>query len=118
MVFNLEVGDIVQSVYDYVDIAWKTTLAGSTVLLLTRLILQTIYAIDHWFLFVLFFSLTGLFISRYFIPQRVTISNLLKDFVVIVLVLTISLYLILPFSITGASFLSKKITSSLAVINS
>ncbi len=46
VVFNLEVGDIVQSVYDYVDIAWKTTLAASTILLLTRLILQTIYATE------------------------------------------------------------------------
>lgn len=113
IVFNVEVGDIVQSVYDYVDIAWKTTLAGSTILLLMRLILQTIYAIDHWFLFVLFFALTGLFVSRYFSPQRVTLSNLLKEFVVLVLVLTVSLYLILPFSITGASLLSKKITSPL-----
>ena len=30
--FNLEIGDIVQSVYDYVDIAWKTALAGGAVL--------------------------------------------------------------------------------------
>lgn len=110
VVFNLEVGDIVQSVYDYVDIAWKTTLAASTILLLTRLILQTIYAIDHWFLSVLLFALTGFLVSRYFIPQRVTLSNLLKEFVVLALVVTISLYFILPFSIIGASVLSKRIT--------
>ena len=110
VVFNLEVGDIVQSVYDCVDIAWKTTLAGSTILLLARLILQTIGAINHWFLSVLFFAITGLLASRYFIPQRVTLSNLLKEFVVFLLVLTISLYLILPFSIAGASALSKRIT--------
>ena len=30
--FNLEVGDIVQSIFDYVDTAWKTTLAAATVL--------------------------------------------------------------------------------------
>ena len=79
VVFNMEVGDIVQSVYDYVDIAWKTTLAGSTILLLTRLVLKTIYAIDHWFLSLLFFALTGFLVLRYFIPKRVTLSNLLKE---------------------------------------
>ena len=49
--FNLEVGDIVQSVYDYVDVAWKTALAGGTILLLIQLILQTIQLFDHWCLF-------------------------------------------------------------------
>ena len=40
--FNLEIGDIVQSVYDYVDIAWKTALAGGTFLLITRLSLEAV----------------------------------------------------------------------------
>ena len=46
--FNLEIGDIVQSVYDYVDIAWKTALAGGTVLLITRMSLEAVTTIDHW----------------------------------------------------------------------
>ena len=39
--FNLQVGDIVQSIYDYVDIAWKSALAGCTILFLMRMVLQT-----------------------------------------------------------------------------
>ena len=46
--FNLQLGDVVQSVYDYVDIAWKTALAGGTVILLTRLMLKSVRLIDHW----------------------------------------------------------------------
>ena len=38
--FSFQVGDLVQSVYDYVNIAWKTVLAGGTVLLITRLALE------------------------------------------------------------------------------
>ena len=49
--FNLQVGDIAQSIYDYVDVAWKAALAGGTVLLLIRLILQAMQLIDQWCLF-------------------------------------------------------------------
>lgn len=48
--FNLEVGDMVQSIYDYVDVAWRTALAGGTILLLMRIVLQVIQSVDHWLL--------------------------------------------------------------------
>ena len=46
--FNLEVGDIVQSIYDYVDVAWKTALAGGTILLLIQLILLASLIVGSW----------------------------------------------------------------------
>ena len=53
--FSLEVGDLVQSVYDYVNIAWKTVLAGGTILLITRLALDGVTLVDHWVLALVFF---------------------------------------------------------------
>ena len=49
--FSLQVGDLVQSVYDYVNIAWKTVLAGGTILLMTRLALDGVSLIDHLYRF-------------------------------------------------------------------
>lgn len=108
--FNLEIGDIVQSIYDYVDIAWKTALAGSTILLLMRLLFLTIGSIDHYFLALLLFSLSGFLYFSQFFPQRVKLNRFLKEIVLFLFVLTLTLYLILPFSISGAAFLSKRIT--------
>jgi len=111
--FNLQLGDIVQSVYDYVDISWKTALAGGTVLLLTRLMLQTINLMDHWSLSILFFILLALLISRSFFAAYTQISDLLKEIALFLVVLTSVLYFILPFSVSGAAFLSKAITQPL-----
>jgi hypothetical protein len=111
--FNLQLGDIVQSVYDYVDISWKTVLAGGTVLLLTRLMLQTVNLIDHWSLSMLFFVLLALLISRGFFPAYTTISGLFKEISLFFAVLATVFYFVLPFSISGAAFLSKAITQPL-----
>jgi hypothetical protein len=108
--FNLEIGDLVQSIYDYVDIAWKTALAGSTILLLMRLLFLTIGSIDHYFLALLLFFLSGFLYFSLFFPKRVKLNRLLKEIVLFFLVLTVTLYFILPFSISGAAFLSKRIT--------
>jgi len=111
--FNLEIGDIVQSVYDYVDIAWKTALAGGTVILLTRLLLQSVALIDHWCLSMMFAALFAFLIVSWFFPKYVKISRLLKEATFFLTVFSVVLYIVLPFSITGAAFLSEKITKPL-----
>jgi len=111
--FNLEVGDIVQSIYDYVDIAWKTALAGGTVLLLMRLVLQTIQLFDHWFLFATLLISMILFLLTWLLPGFTRSCRFLKECLLFITVLTIALYIILPGSIAGAAFLSKKITRPL-----
>ena len=55
--FSFQVGDLVQSVYDYVNIAWKTVLAGGTILLMTRLALDGVTMADHWVMVLAFFFL-------------------------------------------------------------
>jgi len=111
--FNLEIGDIVQSVYDYVDIAWKTALAGGTVILLTRLLLQSVALIDHWCLSMMFAALFVFLIVSWFFPKYVKTSRLLKEATFFLTVFSVVLYIVLPFSITGAAFLSEKITKPL-----
>lgn len=52
--FNLEVGDVVQSAYDYVDVAWRTVLGSAAVLLGTRYLLQAADLAAPWFLAAVF----------------------------------------------------------------
>ncbi len=111
--FNLEVGDIAQSIYDYVDVAWKTALAGGTVLLLIQLMLQTMQLIDHWCLFALLLVVLSLFLLRWFFPKQERLNRILREALMFVSVLTIAFYMILPLSIAGAAFLSKQITQPL-----
>ncbi len=111
--FSIQIGDLVQSIYDYVDIAWKTALAGSTILLLMRLMYLFIGTVDHYFLALFFFSCSGLLIFSLSFPGNGTLKRVLKEGVVFLAVINATLYLVLPLSISGAAFLSKKITQPL-----
>ena len=111
--FNLEVGDIVQSVFDYVDTAWKTTLAAATILLLMRLILQTIQSIDHWFLFVTLNLGLVVFLFHWWLPRHRKPHQAIKEGLLFVGCLAVALYVLLPISVGGASYLSNRITRPL-----
>ncbi len=111
--FSLEIGDAVQSIYDYVDTAWKTVMAGSAILLLMKLALSTIQTVGHWFLFTaLLFSLV-LFLLNWIMPKKNRAHHLLREALLFSSVMCVALYLILPVSVGMASFLSKKITQPL-----
>jgi hypothetical protein len=111
--FNLEVGDLVQSMYDYVDVAWRTALAGGTILLLMRIVLQVVQSVDHWFLVGSLLLYLIVFLSRCFLPQQIQHRRMLKECLLFVASIAVALYLILPLSIGGASYLSNKITRPL-----
>lgn len=108
--FNLEIGDIVQAVYDYVDVAWKTALAGGTVLLMTRMCLEAVALIDHWCLAAMLLGVGFFLIFRWFLADCQRMTRVVRESTIFLVVLTLILYVILPISITGASFLSKRIT--------
>jgi hypothetical protein len=108
--FNLEIGDIVQAVYDYVDVAWKTAMAGGTILLMTRMFLEAVALIDHWCLAIMLFFLGVFLLFDWFLSGYGRTIRMIRESTLFLLVLTLILYIILPLSITGASFLSKKIT--------
>jgi len=108
--FNLEIGDIVQPAYDYIDVAWRTVLTGSVVLLMTGYFLQAAAILDHWCLsitlLVLFLSLA----TSWFLPSFHRVCHVLKHASLILVVITAALYVIFPLSVTGGAALSKIIT--------
>ncbi len=111
--FNLELGDIVQSVYDYVDIAWKTALAGGTVILLTRLALKAVGLVDHWCLAFALLAVSMMLMAKWFLPERSRIQRIMRETTFFTVVFTCVFYLVFPFAIAGAAFLSEKITDPL-----
>jgi hypothetical protein len=111
--FNLEIGDIVQSVYDYVDIAWKAALAGGTVVLMTRLALQAAEMIDNWCLALTFAAALLTVAISWLPPGRRRFGGLFREGLFFLAVATLVFYLVFPLSITGAALLSEKISGPL-----
>lgn len=111
--FSFEVGDLVQSVYDYVNIAWKTVLAGGTILLITRLALDGVALVDHWVLTLAFFLLLLLAAVQGLFPRRRAIAQILKSFTATCGFVAVLLYLVLPLAVLGASWLSDALTRPL-----
>ncbi len=111
--FSFQVGDLVQSVYDYVNIAWKTVLAGGTILLMTRLALDGVTMADHLVMALAFFFLLMLAAVRGLFPGRVEMARLLRSGAVTCAFAVVLLYLILPLAVFGASRLSERLTRPL-----
>lgn len=108
--FSLELGDIVQPVYDYVDIAWRAALAGGSVIVGMQLALKGLRFIDHWALTFLGLILVGYYLAMWSLPQKARLHNGFKEATRFAVTLCVALYLLLPLSVTGAAALSQKIT--------
>ncbi len=102
---QLQIGDVVQSAYDYVDIAWRTLLLGSICLLSMQYLLEVADLLGQLALGIfLVLMAVGLLWRRP--PQALRDARLLAWLGVLVL------YLFLPLSILAASALSRQITQS------
>lgn len=111
--FNLQIGDIVQSLYDYIDIAWKAACAGCSLLFVMKILLQTLSATGHFVLGALF-ALWGMhYLLILFFPAQRIITGCIKSSVRSLGFLSLILYIILPASIAGTALLSKHITRPL-----
>jgi hypothetical protein len=110
---ELQYGDVVQSLYDYVDVAWKTSLAGGAVLLLTKLLLNAVSQVDQWFLVVALAALLVCCVVDGFLPRLAILSRACKPLFSLFIVLSAVLYLVLPFTVVAASFLSARISAPL-----
>jgi hypothetical protein len=108
--FNLELGDIVQPVYDYVDIAWKAALAGGSIIVGMQLALQGLTFIDHWTLAGMLLFIAGGYITQWIRPQWLGLNKGLKEAIRFAATLSIVFYLLLPLSVAGAAALSYHIT--------
>jgi hypothetical protein len=108
--FNLELGDIVQPVYDYVDIAWKAALAGGAIIVGMQMALEGLPFIDHWTLAGLLLLLSVGYLTQWIFPKWLGLQKGLKEAVRFVTTLSIAFYLLLPLSVSGAAALSYHIT--------
>jgi len=108
--FNLEVGDVAQPAYDYVDIAWRTVLTGSVVLLMTRYFLAIAASFDHIAIALAFVFLVIMLILKWYWPGRRRLRMAVKSLALIFVVLAVALYIILPLAVAGGAYLSEKIT--------
>ncbi len=110
---NIQLGDIVQPVYDYVDIAWKAAMAGAAIITVMKLALQGLTLIDHWALTLLLACGAVWCLSKWLLPERVGLSSVLKNANRFTAALCVGLYLLLPLTVAGAAFISRHITAPL-----
>jgi hypothetical protein len=108
--FNLELGDIVQPVYDYVDIAWKAALAGGSIILGMQMALRGLTLIDHWALAGLLLLLGVWNSTRWMRPQWSGMQRGLREAIRFATTLSLAFYLLLPLSVAGVAALSHHIT--------
>jgi hypothetical protein len=108
--FNLEIGDIVQPVYDYVDIAWKAALAGGSIIIGMQLALKSLALVDQWVLTGLLLLVTAYLLCRWLWPRRSGLHRGLREALRFTITLSVACYLLLPLSVTGAAALSRCIT--------
>ncbi len=108
--FNLELGDIVQPVYDYVDIAWKAALAGGSILLGMQMALTGLTLIDHWALAGLLLLLGAGHFFRWLRPQWTGLQSGLHAATRFATTLSLTFYLLLPLSVMAVASLSHQVT--------
>lgn len=110
---NVQLGDVVQPVYDYVDIAWRAAMAGASVVVVMQLALQGLAMVDHWALFMLLLIWVTWLLGIWIFPSAQSAHRILKAGIRFSVALCLVLYLLLPLTITGASAVSQRITKPL-----
>jgi hypothetical protein len=110
---GLQYGDVVQSMYDYVDVAWKMSLAGGAILLLTKLLLNIVGQIDQWFLVIALSAMFVCCVVDGFLPRLAILNRACRPLFSLFIVLSAMLYLVLPLTVLSASYLSGRISAPL-----
>lgn len=107
--FGVEVGDVVQSAYDYIDLAWRAVLTSAGVLLGTRYLLDAADLLGPLFLMALWAVLLIKQLHGIFWLRSSTAHRIFTDLSLLLVVLSLALYLVLPLSVAGGSLLSERI---------
>jgi len=110
---NVQLGDVVQPVYDYVDIAWRAAMAGASVIVLMQLALQGLALVDQWALTLFLLMWTAGWLVAWMFPRAAQMRLTLKAGTRFSATLCLALYLLLPLTIWGASLISRHITKPL-----
>ncbi|GHC10147.1 hypothetical protein [Cerasicoccus arenae] len=110
--FGLEIGDIVQGVYDYVDFAWKIVLWATMIIVMTRMLLEVSQFLDQWLLALALGSMLFYLVAVWFMPRRRAMARVLRDATFFCTILSVAAYVIVPLAVSGGAFLSTEITQS------
>jgi hypothetical protein len=108
--FSLELGDVVQPVYDYVDMTWKAALAGGSILVGMQLALKALDLMDHWVLAAVLLSALLRMLTIWCLPRWRRLRDGLDEAVRFGVSAAAAFYLLLPLSVTAAASLSNHIT--------
>ncbi len=108
---SVQVGDAVQAVYDYVDIAWRVVLASGAILLGTQYLLKSANLIGQGFVVLIFIFLMLQELFSLFFSQKALVKKVLKDITLFLFLITVALLFLLPLSVTGGRWLSHQITA-------
>lgn len=108
--FSLQIGDAVQATYDYVDIAWRTVLAGGVVIVGLKYLLQMVAMLDQWVLTLTLALALVLVLLRLTGSRFLRLRQTLRAAVTAMTVVVVSAYVLAPLSVQGASVLSRRIT--------
>lgn len=107
---NVEIGDAAQSIYDFIDMAWKITFFSSVTLFLVKTILQQIAALGPMVMLITFVSGAAVLAVRNWNKNASVISGLSRRVFWFFLLCTVGVYFALPITVGVARFLSDKIT--------
>lgn len=107
---NLQVGDVVQSVYDYVDIAWRTLLTGCVTILSIQYLLKAAEMVSGYVLSLMLILLGVSLVFRWWGKRFARVRDVLRDVLSVSIVASLAIFYLLPISVWGASHLSRIIT--------
>ncbi|HDQ46280.1 MAG TPA: hypothetical protein ENN17_12420 [bacterium] len=108
--FGIQIGDVVQSAYDFVDLAWRAVLASAAILLGTQFLLKTAALAGHVFLTAVWILIILGKITGWLLPAYKTLKRILKDACLVAVILAAALYVVIPLSVAGGRLLSVQIT--------
>lgn len=110
--FNLQVGDVVQAVYDYIDFAWMVILLSALVIKLTQmLLLAASWADSPLLTMTLAVLIAYLGVKWNFSGEWArNLRRVLRDLAYFLVTITLAAYLLLPLSVAVGARLSAEIT--------
>jgi len=113
--FGLELGDVVQGVYDYIDFAWRIVLWATVILVMTRMLLEVVQFVDQWLLALALASIAFYLVAAWFTPRRRALGRVLRDAAFFSTILSVAAYFVVPLAVAGGAALSREITASRVV---
>ncbi len=107
---DVQVGDAVQSIFDFIDMAWKITFFSSMTLFIVQICLQQITALGPLTMLIAFLSGAVVLAIQNWKPKALIASGVFRRICWFFLLCAAGIYAVLPITVGAARMLSTKIT--------